>query len=71
VRNRTVVVGLALVVALALVTGSVLLVGYAAAAASLLSIGILLVRKAIQRESTELAASPVPRWIDAEDREAA
>jgi hypothetical protein len=64
-------VGLALTVAFALVTGSVLLIGYAAAAASLLIIVTLLVRRALRGGS----ASPIPldvaRWVDSEDREAA
>lgn len=69
-RSR-IVVGFALIVALALMTGSVLLVAYAAAAASLLIIVTLLVRKALRGRS----ASPIPLdvagWVDAEDREAA
>ena len=65
------VVGFALIGALALFTGSVLLIGYVAAAASLLTIVIVLVRKAIRRESTALVDSPVPRWADAEERQAA
>jgi hypothetical protein len=71
VRSRIVVVGLALVVALALVTGSVLLIGYAAAAASLLIIVTLLVRKALRGRGASPIQSPVPRWVDSEDREAA
>jgi hypothetical protein len=65
------VLGFALIVALALLTGSVLLIGYVAAAASLLTVVILLVRAAIRRESKVLVGSPVPRWVDAEEREAA
>jgi hypothetical protein len=71
VRSRIVAVAFALIAALALVTGSVLLVGYAAAAASLVIIVTLLVRKALRGAS----ASPIPldvaRWVDSEDREAA
>ena len=55
-RSRMVLVGFVLIVALALVTGSVLLVGYAAAAASLLIIVTLLARKAVRGRS----ASPIP-----------
>lgn len=69
-RSRMVVVGFALVVALALVTESVLLVGYAAAAASLLIVVTLLVRKALRGASSPIR-SAVPRWVDSEDREAA
>jgi hypothetical protein len=71
VRDRIVVVGLALAVALALVTGSVLLLGYAAATASVLIIVTLLLRKAVRRESASAIESAVPRWVDVEDREAA
>jgi hypothetical protein len=71
VRSRTVVLGFALIVALALFTGSVLLIGYAAAAASVLAVVTLLVKRAIGRDSTEPIESVVPRWVDAEDREAA
>jgi hypothetical protein len=66
-----VAVGLALIVGLALVTGSVLLIGYVAAAASLLMLVTLLVRKAGRSGSVLRIESPVPRWIDSEDREAA
>ena len=70
-RSRMIVVGFAFIVALALVTGSVLLVGYVAAATSLLFIATLLVRTALRGRS----ASPIPLdvagWVDAEDREAA
>jgi uncharacterized membrane protein YphA (DoxX/SURF4 family) len=64
------VVGSTLVVALALITGSVLLIGYVAAAASLLTVVILLVR-AMRHGSSAPVESFVPRWADAEDREAA
>ena len=70
-RSRTVVLGFVLIVALALVTGSVLLIGYVAAAASLLTVLTLLVKRAIRGESTAPIESFVPRWVDAEDREAA
>ena len=70
-RSRMVLVGIALIVALALVTGSVLLVGYAAAAASLLIIVTLLIRKAIRGGSA--FADPVARAAVGrfDDREAA
>jgi hypothetical protein len=69
--SRTVGLGLTLVVALALITGSVLLIGYTVAAASLATVAIVLVRKALRRESSVAIESFVPRWVDAEDREAA
>jgi hypothetical protein len=71
VRSRIVVVAFALIVALVLVTGSVQLVGYAAAAASLLMIATLLARKALRGEAASPIQSAVPRWVDSEDREAA
>ena len=70
-RSRTVALGFVLIVALALFTGSVLLIGYVAAAASLLAVLMLLVKRAIHRESTAPIESFVPRWVAAEDREAA
>lgn len=70
-RRRTLVVGFVLIIALALVTGSVLLIGYVAAAASLLTVVTLLVRKALRRESKVWTESPIPRWVDAEEPEAA
>ena len=70
-RSRTVVLGFVLMVALALFTGSVLLIGYVAAAASLLAFLSLLVKRAIRSDSTAPIESFVPRWVDAEDREAA
>jgi hypothetical protein len=66
-----VVVGLALAMALALVTGSVLLLGYATATASVLIIVALLLRKAASRGFAPPIESAVPRWMESEDREAA
>jgi hypothetical protein len=71
VRSRIVAVGFAIIMGLALLTGSVLLVGYAAAAASLLVIVTLLVRRVVRRGSASPLQSPVPRWVDSQDREAA
>jgi hypothetical protein len=71
VRSRIVVVGLALIIGLTLATGSVLVVGYAAAAASLLTIVTLLVRKPLRRRFASPIQSPIPRWVDSEVREAA
>jgi hypothetical protein len=71
VRSRTAVLGFAMIAALALVTGSVLLIGYVAAAASLLTVVTLLVRKAIRGESRVFVESPIPGRVAAEEREAA
>ena len=70
-RSRIVAVGLVLTVALAVVTGSVLLIGYATAAASLLLIVTLIARKAVRRHSASRIRSVLPRWVEAEHREAA
>jgi len=70
VRSRTILLGFVLVVALALCTGSVL-IGYLAVAASALTVLTLLVKRATRRESIAPTESFVPRWVDAEDREAA
>ncbi len=70
-KSRMVVVGFALIVALALVTGSVLLVGYAVAAVSLLVGVTLLVRKALRAGFHSPTSLDVARWGDSENREAA
>jgi len=67
--SRIVVLGFVLIVALALFTGNVLLIGYVAA--SLLTVLTLLVKRTIRGERTTRIESFVPRWVDAEDREAA
>jgi hypothetical protein len=56
-----------LIVALALVTDSVLLIGYVAAAASLLTVLTLLVKGAVRGDSTAPVESFVPRWVDREN----
>jgi hypothetical protein len=67
-----VLLGFVLIVALALVTGSVLLVAYAAAAASLMTTVVtLLVRKAIRDRSPSPIPLEVARSVHSEDREAA
>jgi len=69
--KRIVFLGLSLIVALALLTGSVLLIGYVVAAASLLTIVTLVIRRAIRGESTVLSESLVPRAVATEERKAA
>jgi hypothetical protein len=71
VRSRMAVLGFALIVALALATGSVLLVGYAAAAASLLLAVTLLVRRALRGRSGSPIPLDVAEGIALADREAA
>lgn len=70
-RSGIVFAGLALISAVALITSSVLLIGYAASAASLMSIVALLVGRMLSGRSAPPIESAVPRWIDSEDREAA
>lgn len=70
-RSRMVFVGFSIIVVLALVTGSVLLVGYSVAAASLLVLVTLLVRRALRGRPASPIESVVSRWVDSEDREAA
>ena len=70
-RSRTVVPGLVLFVALTVFTGSVLLMGYVAAGASLLTVLTLVVKRALRGDSPEPIESFVPRWADADTREAA
>jgi len=61
----------AIILGLAVLTESVLLVGYVIAAASLLIIATLLGRIAFRGGSDSPIESPVPRWADSRDREAA
>ena len=70
-KSRSVVVGIVLVAALAVITGSVLLLGYVVAGASLLLMSAVLIRRVVRRRH----ASQIPpfhtRWLDVSDREAA
>ena len=69
-KSRSIVlVGFLLVLTVALVTGSVLLLGYTAAAASFLMIIVLLLRKT-RRTVSAIQTSRV-RAFDVDDREAA
>ena len=68
-KSRSIVMGILLVFTAALATGSVLLLGYVAAAASFLIIIGLLLRKARRRLSS--IRSSRARWLDVDDREAA
>jgi hypothetical protein len=63
--------GTALIVGLAFVTGSVLLIGYAAAAASLLAVVALLAKTAVRRESIAPTESFLLGRGEEEEREAA
>ena len=71
-NSRNVVVGIVLVAALAVITGSVLLLGYVIAGASLLLMSAVLIRRVVRRWLTSrqrpLSGS---RWLDENDRAAA
>jgi hypothetical protein len=72
VKSRSVILGMVLALVVAVMTGSVLLLGYVVAGASLLLVVGVLLRKTIRR----YAGSPVPSsphtpWLDLNDREAA
>jgi hypothetical protein len=71
VKSRSVIGGSAFVAALAVVTGSVLLVGYVIAAASLLLMSAVLIRRVIRRSLTSRIRPSHQRWLDESDREAA
>ena len=68
-KSRSIVMGILLVLTAALVTGSVLLLGYVAAAASFLIIIGLLLRKT--RRTLASIHSSRARPFDVDDREAA
>ena len=70
-KSRSVIVGIVFALALAVMTGSVLLLGYVLAGASLLLIFAVVIRKAIRRCAVSRVPSPDTRWLDLNDREAA
>jgi hypothetical protein len=71
VKSRSVVVGVVCVAALAVITGSVLLLGYMIAGASLLLMAAVLIRRVIRRSLTPQMRPSDTRWLDESDREAA
>jgi hypothetical protein len=71
VKSRSVVVGIVCVAALAVITGSVLLLGYMIAGASLLLMSAVLIRRVIRRSLTPQMRRSDTRWLDESDREAA
>jgi hypothetical protein len=72
VNSRNVVVGIVLVAALAVITGSVLLLGYVIGGASLLLMSAVLIRKVVRRWPTSrLRPLSGSRWLDENEREAA
>jgi hypothetical protein len=71
VRGRIIAIGYALIVALAVFTEGIPLIGYIAAAASLIMIMTLLIRRATGSDATPVIESLVPSSVDSLDREAA
>jgi hypothetical protein len=71
VNTRTVMWGILAVLILALVTGSVLLLGYVAAAASFLTIVGLLVWRAIRHRTRSPLHSLRAGWLEVGGRKAA
>jgi len=71
VNSRSLVLGIVLAVAFAVMTGSVLLIGYVVAGASMLLIIGVLLRDAIRRYAGSSLKSPHTPWLDVNDREAA
>jgi len=71
VKSRSVILGIVLALVLAAMTGSVLLLGYVVAGASLLLVVGVLVRKAIRRYAGSSVPSPHTAWLDLNEREAA
>ena len=70
-KSRSVFVGVVCAAALAVFTGSVLLVGYVVAGASVLLMLAVLVRRMVRRRTTSRLRASHTRWLDASDREAA
>jgi hypothetical protein len=66
-----VLVGIVLAATFAVMTGSVLILGYAIAAASLLLMSAVRMWKLIRRRSTSQMPRFHTRWVDVSDREAA
>jgi len=70
VKSRSVVVGIVSALVLAVMTGSVLLLGYVIAGASLLLVVGVLLRKAIRRIGSPVRSLGTA-WLNESDREAA
>jgi hypothetical protein len=71
VTTRRITTAIIVVLLFGLATGSVLLLGYAVAAASILMIAGLLVKRAMRRGTDPHAGLRPARALDLEDREAA
>jgi hypothetical protein len=71
VKSPRVILGIVLALVLAVMTGSVLLLGYVVAGASLLLVVGVLLRKAARRYARSAIPSLHTPWLDVNDREAA
>lgn len=70
-NSRSVVVGVVCAAALAVITGTVLVLGYLIAGASLLLMSAVLIRRAVRPGTRSRIRSPHTSWRDVGDREAA
>jgi hypothetical protein len=70
-KSKSVLVGIVFAAALAVITGSVLLLGYVTAGASLLLMSAVLMRRLVRRRPTSQMPRSRARWLDVRDREAA
>jgi len=71
-KSRSVVVGIVFAAAsLAMITGSVLVLGYIIGGASLLLMSGVLIRRVFRRRPTSQLPRAHTRWLDVRDREAA
>jgi hypothetical protein len=71
VSSRGLMVGIIFAAALAVITGSVLVLGYVIAGASLLLMSALVIRRLVGHRRTPRLRPSYTRWLDASDREAA
>lgn len=70
-KSRSVIVGVVCAAALAVITGTVLLLGYVIAGASLLLIAGVVIRRVLRRGASSPMLPSHTRWLDVSDREAA
>jgi hypothetical protein len=71
VKSRSVILGVVWALVRAVTTGSVLLLGYVVAGASLLLVAGVLLRRALRPYAGSSVPSSRTPWLDVNDREAA
>jgi hypothetical protein len=71
VKNRNFIMGIVSAAALAVMTESVLLLGYVVAGTTLLMIATVAVRRVLRRGPRLARRQSHTRWLDVSDREAA